>query len=636
MTTRSDPYFVPFQRPATGGYPWRRASLTFVLTLVAILVFGASFAVGYARIHQGRILPGVSVAGVSLAGLDRAQAAAALRSELPSLSDGNLVIDVAGTQQAVDYASFERDYDVEFMLDQAFGLGRGSNFIEQLQEQLRILLNGVTVAPAVAWDSAALVEQVAAMAAAAQRDPVDATVTQVDGRYTATPSAEGVSVDVSGAVSDALAAVNNTSPADSQITVRTAVVPPTVTTAQAQAAVDAVERVVGTGLAVSGAELTTEIPSDVLRGWVHLEPAGTPGEWRVVIEREPVRQFVANYALQTDIPPTNASFRFAGGSNFEVVPSAEGRAADVDTTTGSVMAALEARVTGGSAPAVANLALVTVPPTFTTDDAQAIAGSVTKIGEWTTLFTPSELNGQGVNISIPTSIIDGYVVEPGAVFNFLDVIGPITSPPYTAGAAIVNGRTREGVLGGGMCSCSTTLFNAAARAGLDINIRRNHSYYISRYPVGLDATVWIASAKSRQTMSFVNDLQYPVLIRGINGNGLVTFELYGVPDGRTVEFSEPVVENEETAEDYYEYTDDLAPGQKDRIEYAVDGFDATVVRVVRDAQGNVIHQDTFKSHYKTITGTVLVGRYPGDPPAGRRVLASVWKATHGGGGGDTP
>jgi vancomycin resistance protein YoaR len=257
---------------------------------------------------------------------------------------------------------------------------------------------------------------------------------------------------------------------------------------------------------------------------------------------------------------------------------------------------------------------------------------VTKIGEWTTNFSPSELNGNGANISIPTSIIDGYVVEPGAVFNFLDVIGPITSPPYTAGAAIVNGRTREGVLGGGMCSCSTTLFNAAARAGLEIRSRRNHSYYITRYPVGLDATVWVASARSRQTMSFLNDLQYPVLIRGINGSGVVTFELYGVPDGRTTEFSEPVVTNEEKAQDFYQYTNDLAPGQRDRVEYAVDGFDAVVVRTVRDAQGNVIHEDTFRSDYKTITGTVLVGRYPDDPPAGRRVTAEQWRATHGGAG----
>jgi len=293
------------------------------------------------------------------------------------------------------------------------------------------------------------------------------------------------------------------------------------------------------------------------------------------------------------------------------------------------MATLQARATDGTAPGSVELALGSVSPEFTTADAQAISQHVTKIGEWTTKYVSGPLNGGGVNIQIPTSIINGYVVEPGQLFDFLAVIGPITSPPYTAGAAIVHGHTVEdGVLGGGMCSCSTTLFNAAMRAGLDIHARRNHSYYITRYPVGLDATVWIASANSKQTMSFVNDLQYPVLIKGINRPNEVVFELYGVPDGRTVQLSDPVVENAETAQTYYQYTDDLAAGKQQLVEFTVDGFDSTVVRTVHDQAGAVIHEDTFKSHYKTIDGLILVGRYATDPPAGTKVLESVWKANH--------
>ena len=205
------------------------------------------------------------------------------------------------------------------------------------------------------------------------------------------------------------------------------------------------------------------------------------------------------------------------------------------------------------------------------------------------------------------------MVEPGQTFDFLDVIGPITSPPYTAGAAIIHGRTvMDGALGGGMCSCSTTLFNAAMRAGLDMGARRNHSYYITRYPVGLDATVWIASARSRQTMSFTNDLQYPILIRGINAPGAVTFELYGVSDGRTVTLSEPRIENEKVAVDQFQYTNELAPGVRNRIEFNADGFWSWVTRTVRDSSGAVIHEDVFHSRYKTITGVTL-----GRPLSGR-------------------
>ena len=446
-----------------------------------------------------------------------------------------------------------------------------------------------------------------------------------------TPATPGQSVDVEGAVTDALAAVDNTSPANTQVSVHTSVVPPVISTEQAQAAADTVERVVSGGVTVAGADLSTQISEDTLRGWVFLQEAPGGGNWQVVIERDPIRQFVANYATQTDVAPKNASFTFqnGGGVNVAVVPSADGRAADVDATTDNIMAALQARVTGTGAPASVELALAPVAPEFTTDDAQAISSRVTKIGEWTTNYVSGPLNGNGVNIQIPTRIIDGYVVDPGQTFDYLKVIGPITSPPFTAGAAIIHGHTvEEGVLGGGMCSSSTTVFNAAMRAGLDIKARRNHTYYISRYPVGLDATVWVAGPHSQQTMSFVNDLQYPILIKGINEPNKVTFEIYGVPDGRTVQLSDPVIENPQTANTYYEYTDTLAPGKQSLVEFTVNGFDSTVVRTVKDASGNIIHEDTFKSNYKTIDGLIMVGRYPGDPPSGTKVLEAVWKANH--------
>ena len=68
------------------------------------------------------------------------------------------------------------------------------------------------------------------------------------------------------------------------------------------------------------------------------------------------------------------------------------------------------------------------------------------------------------------------------------------------GGAIINGRTEpQGALAGGICSCSTTLFNAALRAGFEMGARRNHYYYIDRYPLGLDATVFISGSGSVQT-----------------------------------------------------------------------------------------------------------------------------------------
>jgi vancomycin resistance protein YoaR len=638
MTTRSDPYAMPYAKSSARGGGLRRGVFTFLLTLMAIVVFMASFAVGYARVNEGKVLPGVSVDGVSLAGLSRDQAATKLQSSLPNLAAGNLAVDINGSSKSVPYSTFKRAYDLSFMLDQAFGLGRATNFVQQIQEQLRVLMNGVDIQPQVSWDSQKLVDEVAAMAQAAQTDPVSASLNRVDGHYVVSPAQTGLSVDVQGAVSDALAAVNSTSTADTQITVHTSVVPPVITTEQAQAAADTVERVIGNGLTVSGGNISAQITADELRGWVYLNEAPTGGDWQVVIQRDPIEQFVKDVAFQTDVAATNATFKFDGGTgvNVTVVPSADGQATDVETTTDSIMAALQARASGATAPDTVQLALGSVAPEFTTSDAQAISSKVTLIGTWTTHYIAGPLNGGGVNIQIPTSIINGYVVEPGQLFDFLNVIGPITSPPYTQGAAIIHGHTvEEGVLGGGMCSCSTTLFNAVMRAGLDIHQRRNHTYYISRYPVGLDATVWIAGPNSKQTMSFVNDLQYPILIKGINAPNAVTFNVYGVPDGRTVELSTPIVTNQQTAQSYFEYTNSLPPGQKNLVEFVVNGFDASVTRTVRDASGNILHQDTWVSNYKTIDGLQLVGRFPGDPPEGTKVLASAWHAAHPGPGTTT-
>ncbi len=611
MTSRTESF--PSEYTAAQRYPWNRVAFTFALTLGAIILFGAAFAIGYARMNEGRVLPGVDVGGVDLAGLNRSAAAVKLRSSLPSLSTGDLTVDVAGQTETIPYSDFDRDYDLPVMLNQALGLGQGSNFIDQLREQVAILINGVSVQPTMTWNNDVLSTRVAALAEAAAVAPVDAAISRVDGRYVVTPSQDGLSVDTQQAVTMAMAAVNNLSPVSTQISLESTHVAPTVTTEQAQAAADKAEAVVANGLSLAGENLTTNIDPDVLRGWVYLNEVSL-GDWQLSIAPEPISQYLAAYAATSDIPPTNATFGFTGG-NVSVIPSSQGRALDVETSTANVLAALQQRADGQEA-GQATLALAAVDPEFTTEQAQALASRVTMIGTWTTHYIPQLSNGQGVNIQIPTRTIDGYVVQPGEQFDFLTAIGPITSPPYVEGGVLIHGQIREdGAIGGGMCSCSTTLFNAALRAGLQIDARGNHSIYISRYPVGLDATVWM-SGGSRRTMAFTNDTGYPVLIKGINERTKVTFELYGINDGRTIELQEPRVENIIKGGAWYEFSDDLAPGVKRKEQDAYDSFDSWVTRIVRDAQGNVLHEDTFFSHYKKLDAITLVGRYPGDPPDG--------------------
>ena len=135
------------------------------------------------------------------------------------------------------------------------------------------------------------------------------------------------------------------------------------------------------------------------------------------------------------------------------------------------------------------------------------------------------------------------MVQPGQTFSFWDRVGEVSlARGYRMGGAIVGGHTQEGVaLAGGICSTSTTLFNAALRAGLKMGERCNHYYYIKRYPVGLDATVSKTSGGGGQDMTFTNDTDYPILIKSFKTGGSVTFSLYGIPSGRKVTFSKPMI-----------------------------------------------------------------------------------------------
>ena len=205
---------------------------------------------------------------------------------------------------------------------------------------------------------------------------------------------------------------------------------------------------------------------------------------------------------------------------------------------------------------------------------------------------------------MPTRVLNGTVVAPGAVFDFWAGLGEVSlRTGYRLGGAIVGGHSVEGkALAGGICAASTTLFNAALRGGFEILTRQPHWYYITRYPLGLDATV-----SGSQTMRFRNDTAYPILIRGFASPGVVRYEIWSVPNGRTVYLSRPQVSNVVEGSDSTVQTTSLPAGQTLRTEWPVDGKDVVVTRTVRDANGRIIHQDAFVSHYHRMIGILQVG-----------------------------
>jgi vancomycin resistance protein YoaR len=616
MITRSGTQ--PLRGGPTRRWRWRRLIYLPLLAGAATLLFASSFALAYTAAHEGQVVPGVDVAGVELGGLERPAAEARLRAVLPSLAAGRLALRLGDREVSIPYADFERDYDIELTLERALAVGRGGDPFTEARRHLGVLLGGVSIEPSMRWDSAKLALRVRAAVAGAQVRPLDAGVVFDQGGYGVVPARHGLSFDSDEIVGLAAAAVDNLSGADTTVAVAPRVVPSFVSTAQAQAAVDRYARVAGNALLLRGVGSTTFIEAEVISGWLSLEES-TAGSWALTIDRAPIVELVEELAAEIQREPVDASFAFAG-AEVVVVADIDGLAVDVEASVSAIIAALEAR-SYGVGPAAVGLALAVVTPDFGTEEAQAVVPRVERLSRWRTNYVPGVMNYDGRNITIPTDRIDGTVLAPGQTFDFWEVVGePTVGDGYGPGGAIIRGRTvPDGALAGGICSVSTTIFNAALRAGLDMGVRKNHFYYINRYPVGLDATVWISNSGRQLSLTFTNDMEYPVLIRGINRRKAVIFEIWGVPDGRTVSLSEPRVDNRKPAYELLRYTDRLPAGRRQRIEYPAAGYESWVTRTVRTAEGAMLHEDSYYSKYARIPGITLVGRRAGDPPHGTEV-----------------
>ena len=94
------------------------------------------------------------------------------------------------------------------------------------------------------------------------------------------------------------------------------------------------------------------------------------------------------------------------------------------------------------------------------------------------------------NIRLAIEQVNGYVMESGETISFNELVGPTTPERGFAKATVyIDGEETEGY-GGGVCQLSSTLYNAAMEAGLEIVERHPHKGGTVHYvPEGRDATV---------------------------------------------------------------------------------------------------------------------------------------------------
>ncbi len=128
------------------------------------------------------------------------------------------------------------------------------------------------------------------------------------------------------------------------------------------------------------------------------------------------------------------------------------------------------------------------------------------------------------NLQLCASVLNGWVVLPGAEFSFNAAVGERTEEKgYKKAAILVEGR-REMATGGGLCQISSTLFNAAEAAGMKILERHDHTGEVHYVEIGRDAAI----SYGEQDFRFQNTQSDPVRLEVLVENTEVTVRLYKI------------------------------------------------------------------------------------------------------------
>lgn len=234
--------------------------------------------------------------------------------------------------------------------------------------------------------------------------------------------------------------------------------------------------------------------------------------------------------------------------------------------------------------------------------------TVTLRGTAYTEISTTSTEGRNDNIRRAFELVTGTILEPGKTFSFNNTVGErSTANGFFEAPEIVYNEMTTGI-GGGVCQASTTLFQAAVKAGLKITDHTPHSEKANYTDYGMDATVYWYS-NHRIDLKFQNNTEgniYIVCSVQSNPNNrkrlIAKVDIYGMDlENVKYDFVSELVEElpyqSETRRDknknYVTYTDETFTKQTGRDGYVYQSYRVTLVNG-KETERVPLFKDTYK------------------------------------------
>ncbi|HEV7189081.1 MAG TPA: VanW family protein [Blastococcus sp.] len=550
---------------------WRRRAVLVPAGAVAVLaaVYGADL-----LISSGDVPRSTVVAGVDIGGLSPAAAATALEKQLAPRVQADRTMVADDVKASLDPAAAGLSLDI----------GRTVAAADQQPlnpwTRLTSLFGDREVAPVLAIDQDALSTQLDTVAAQVNRAAVDATI-HIEGT---TPSvvepAAGRTLDQKGATRAITAALASAGDPKKPIQLPVDVAKVRVDKAAAQRALDeTVTPALSAPVGIQGSDGTkAQVPVSAIAAALTFTPKDD-GSLAVTVDPAKLQAAMGDHLAVFGTPAKDAHFQVSGDT-VTVVPSVDGTGIAPDHLAQQLMSVLTR-----PAPRTLTAELGPIPAGFTTEQAKSL-GIVEKVSSFTTNFT---MTPSATNIRVIAEKVNGAVVKPGETFSLNGFTGTRGTAQGYVPANVIEGGQLAKAVGGGISQFATTMFNAVFFAGLQDVHHKTHSFYISRYPAGREATVFDGLID----LAWKNDTDTGIYVQTqwVSG-GSITVTFWGTKH----------VDIESQSGDRRNVTQPSVQEKPDDgtciPQSGSAGFDITVTRVFKDLKsGAELRSEKFNTHY---------------------------------------
>lgn len=313
-----------------------------------------------------------------------------------------------------------------------------------------------------------------------------------------------------------------------------------------------------------------------------------------------------------DVMPEDATLKlaevFSPGNNADFAEGVNG----IDVNIAELARIASESINRGDFGVIEAPAIMTEPK-ITLDE---LRENTVLICSWASYFKKDNLDDEGrvTNIKILAGFVNGSVIKPGEIWSINETGGKRTAETakvvgWKEAPGIERGRYSE-QYGGGVCQVSSTVYNAAIRAEIDIADRKAHSWPSSYIEEGMDATI----SSEGPDLKLFNQYEYPVLLASYvdEKEKSITVEVYGprLNHGYKVDFEHRKVKETTPAPSVIHYNAAQTPDRKaipegKKIDWVVSrkGQVWKVFKVYYDADGN----EKGRSEFSTTTYPAFQG-----------------------------